>query len=106
MKEKSKGKQILYGVVVALILVFMIRGGGLAALGPMLKFLIPAGVVGYFGYRAYKRFILPFKQVAEQIQRAQEQAQNMQRHGDTEGPVIEICPECHHQKDAAGRCKC
>lgn len=86
-------------VALAIVAVFFIvRSGGLAALQPLLKFLLPVAVVYWLVARIRKK-LLPFK-------RAFEQMQARSYPGETEGPTIQICPKCGHQKDGRGGCKC
>ena len=90
-----------YVAIAVVLLFFLVRSGGVAALGPLAKFLVPLGVVFMIGYKIKKK-LLPIKYAFEQMQRQQEN----RKFGESEGPTIEICPKCGFEKNATGRCKC
>lgn len=104
MENKATFKQASY-VAIGIVAVFLLaRSGGLAAIQPFLKYLLPLAVC-YWIYRKIKQKLLPIANMAQEIQRQQAE---MRSKGEpqTEGPTIEICPKCGNEISSNGKCAC
>lgn len=76
----------------ALVVALFVAKGGVAAMGGLIRFLLPAVVI-YAGYRLVRNMMLPEGEKREPVAGR-----------DDKSKVIEICPDCGAEKKANHKC--